>query len=1155
MADITGTEGPDTRSGTDLADSITGLGGADSLSGLGGADTLEGGDGADSLVGGLGNDRLMGGADADRIDSRDLAAGADTLEGNDGADTLFSPVIFNATIEPLVDGGTGDDLLGLAGDVTAIGGDGLDTFQLLYVSAYSGSVFPPGPMLITVLDFASGAGGDRVDTLPLLSGFPAFGGDNPFGSSGFLRLRQSGDDTFLDLDRDGGGDTWVPFVRLVSVVAADLVEENLGFAPDGSADETGIVITGTAANDSLPGSTGPDTIYGLAGQDTVVGGAGADSIEGGAGSDSLLGQDGDDTILGHEGTLAGSFADTLLGGAGNDSLRGADGAGDVLAGGAGDDTMEGGSGGFAGDIASFVGAPGPVVVDLVAQTASGDGDDVLIGIEGAIGTSGSDTLIGDDQANRLDGGSGGNDSLVGAGGNDSLYALYAGASTLSGGDGADVLSSSGGSDRLDGGAGNDMLSAAAGNDSLLGGSGDDIFIAGAGDDLFDGGDGTDLLQFLYAVPVFIDLSAGRATGDGNDTVLGVERVSGGQGGDTILGDALDNLLYGNAGNDLLQGAGGADNLYGGTGADTYDGGAGFDTVYFFADANPLHGIVASMRSGLVADDGFGNADSLAGGAANTIERLFGSFYGDDLTGKRIAEQGDFGESLVSMLLGGFGADTLSAEEEDARWVAADLSYYAQSTYGPGSISQPASLRVDLVAQRVYEAGVATDVLDHIGAAQGSVLGDTLLGDDQDNWLGGLNSNDSLDGAGGWDVASYKTSGRVAVDLLAGTAQDGLEAYKAVWDGYSWTAVRIDGSVGNDNLAGIEEVEGSAAGADTLLGDDGANILWGFGGNDLLDGRGGGDTLIGGPGDDLYRIDSTLDRIEEADGGGADTVIATFSWTAAPHVEAAILEGAGAMTLIGTVGADVLKANDGGSVLGAGRGMDSLQGGAGNDVLNGGIEGDTLAGGAGDDRYRVDHPDDTVIEAPDDGDDLVAAYVDWVLPDNVERLRLGGVEALSGTGNGLDNHLHGNDGANALRGLDGSDVLVGNAGADTLAGGAGPDLLVGGADADWLLFGDTSDGQDRIADFEAGLDVIAVSAAGFGIEVPAPGSLPVALPAAHFVARVGNGGTAAPGTPQFVYNTTTGLLFFDADGAGAIAPVRIAELVGLPALAASDFMLV
>src|SRR6185295_5846942 len=48
-------------------------------------------------------------------------------------------------------------------------------------------------------------------------------------------------------------------------------------------------------------------------------------------------------------------------------------------------------------------------------------------------------------------------------------------------------------------------------------------------------------------------------------------------GDTLNGDATDNVLAGNAGNDTLNGGDGNDILVGGTGADTLTGGAGNDT--------------------------------------------------------------------------------------------------------------------------------------------------------------------------------------------------------------------------------------------------------------------------------------------------------------------------------------------------------------------------------------------------------------------------------------------------------------------------------------------------------------------------------------------------------------------------------------------------
>ena len=44
-------------------------------------------------------------------------------------------------------------------------------------------------------------------------------------------------------------------------------------------------------------------------------------------------------------------------------------------------------------------------------------------------------------------------------------------------------------------------------------------------------------------------------------------------------------------------------------------------------------------------------------------------------------------------------------------------------------------------------------------------------------------------------------------------------------------------------------------------------------------------------------------------------------------------------------------------------------------------------------------------------------------------------------------------------------------------------------------------------------------------------------------------------PSLLYNTTTGGLFYDADGIGAGTSLQIALLEGAPALHASDFLLI
>jgi len=172
---------------------------------------------------------------------------------------------------------------------------------------------------------------------------------------------------------------------------------------------------------------GNDTIVGGAGNDTLVGDVG-DSFDGETigGDDVLRGGEGDDLLFGDVmGGIYGGYIggnDLLAGGAGNDTLDG----------GLGDDTLLGGAG---IDTVSFEGVEVAVIVDLAAGTASGQGNDVLAGIENVLGSTQNDWIQGDNRANRLDGGYG-SDTLIGGAGNDTLVAS-GGADSLLGGSGAD----------------------------------------------------------------------------------------------------------------------------------------------------------------------------------------------------------------------------------------------------------------------------------------------------------------------------------------------------------------------------------------------------------------------------------------------------------------------------------------------------------------------------------------------------------------------------------------------------------------------------------------------------------------------------------------------------------------------------------------------
>lgn len=173
-----------------------------------------------------------------------------------------------------------------------------------------------------------------------------------------------------------------------------------------------------------------------------------------------------------------------------------------------------------------------------------------------------------------------------------------------------------------------------------------------------------------------------------------------------------------------------------------------------------------------------------------------------------------------------------------------------------------------------------------------------------------------------------------------------------------------------------------------------------------------------------------------------------SWTiiAAAYADIPlVLEGRdGTDLLLGGLADDVLRGNGGNDILDGGEGVDILEGGAGADTLDGGLGADIMVGGSGGDLYLVDNANDATVEGADCGcgPDTVLTLIDHTLAANIETLMLGGVAALSGTGNDGDNSILGNAAANTLWGMGGMDQLLGGEGNDKLYGGEGDDLLVG-----------------------------------------------------------------------------------------------------------------
>lgn len=258
------------------------------------------------------------------------------------------------------------------------------------------------------------------------------------------------------------------------------------------------------------------------------------------------------------------------------------------------------------------------------------------------------------------------------------------------------------------------------------------------------------------------------------------------------------------------------------------------------------------------------------------------------------------------------------------------------------------------------------------------------------------------------------------------------------------------------------------------------------------------------------------------------------------------------TLVGYDGNDTLKGNAGADNLYGYAGTDTLDGGTGNDILNGGTGADTMRGNAGNDIYIVDNVGDKAIELAGEGADLVKSSVTFALGANVEKLLLTGVNAINGTGNGLNNVITGNGANNKLVGLGGADSLNGGVGSDTLIGGGGKDILTGGAGNDFFVFnfalGITN--IDTIKDYSAVADTIRLENSIF-TSLSTTGT----LSAANFKM-----GTAAGDANDYIiYDNSTGKLYYDADGNGAGAKVLVANVYSsgtTPAsLSAGEFVVI
>ena len=407
---------------------------------------------------------------------------------------------------------------------------------------------------------------------------------------------------------------------------------------------------------------------------------------------------------------------------------------------------------------------------------------------------------------------------------------------------------------------------------------------------------------------------------------------------------------------------------------------------------------------------------------------------------------------------------------------------ATGQFSAPAVDKPAGTYSIVLTATALNGSVVTDTMDLRIAANlvlngSDALADTLIGDvgadklygkgGADTLRGGLGDDfleggagaDIVDGGAGKDTAQYLQSNvAVMINLDAHTASGGHADGDTLID-----IENLYGSAYNDILYGdaLANDINAMGGDDQVYGGLGRDILYGGSGDDLIDGGAADDFMYGNAGNDIFYVSSTNDQVKELAGEGTDTVIATASYTLTANVENLSLAGAGALNgtgndlanlIIGNSAANILNGGLGADVLKGMEGADTLIGGAGDDVLDGGSGADTLTGGDGNDSYFADDGGDIIVEAADQGVDIVSSSVSYRLAQNVENLLLVGSRAVDGTGNGLANKITGNSAANILHGGGGADQLFGGGGDDALYGDDGDDRLDGETGTDQMYGG-------------------------------------------------------------------------------------------------------
>ena len=558
---LDGGDGADVIQGGSGNDTLTGGAGPDTLEGEAGRDKLYGGIGRDTLKGGDGNDYIQGGADKDVIDG---GAGDDTVmlyfdtsnaSKSDWVSTNAYPNDFSQyQNNDEISGGAGDDTLrfesrhtesGYELDLTDAVISGFETIeiggtQVIKLTADQLNSWSDTAVVLKATDDQTfdPSQVNSDDGLNYHSGIR----DSifEFDLAGVDQWRMSNGRIVYSIVYDNKDtsnnvhDYYERYVYSPLLIAGDgaveidtLWETRRYIFEDGNGVQVSVASGNTRDNhfwlkggaSTVTSGAGDDFIYGSSDTETLSGGAGGDVIKPYLGADLVHGNDGDDRIE----LVVTSAAQQIYGDAGNDTfefknynaLTNTTWEGKTAAkidGGEGSDTLILSTGDI--DLSNYS------FSNIETLKITQDGVYILpktfldsldaANIKQADGASEVAVLGRLTSAAVVD--LSGSSQSQGVAGSDE-------ADTITGGSGADTLLGNGGNDVIAGGAGNDTIRGGKGSDILSGGAGNDTFVI-TEEEMVSLGQWTNTIN---------DIQIER----GFQNILQVDRISGGQGSDTI----------------------------------------------------------------------------------------------------------------------------------------------------------------------------------------------------------------------------------------------------------------------------------------------------------------------------------------------------------------------------------------------------------------------------------------------------------------------------------------------------------------------------------------------------------------------------------------------------------------------------------------------